>query len=549
MAEPSASGITIEEESGPEQAIGRVPTSIAAFVGRTLKGPVNRPREVRSFQEFARIFGGLWQPAPLSYAIEQYFDNGGRTAIVVRIANGGRPPTLSLATGAAPLTLIGLAPGTREYLRAAVDYDGIGANENDRFNLVVQRVRAPGSELIEDQEIFSRLSVAVDSGRFVADVLPESRLVRLLGEVPAARPLPTTAAAGAPVAGYVGSNPDGDDGAPLTDYDVIGSAVLGTGVFALRAAPYFNFLCIPPLARDEDVGAAALLVAGRFCRQHHALLLVDPPASWTTVEAALAGQRDWPFRSDHAVMYFPRIVAFDRLRGRHEIFGSAAAAAGLIARGDQGSPVWASVDAGLLRPGLRPACAVRVSEGARLASLGINVLHAVRAAEKLPCVPRTLAAGTPGSSDWKHLGARRLALLIVASIERGTRWMLFAGNGPESWARATAQVSAFLEGLAAEGAFGDRQREENYFVICDQRVNDPEAVEAGRTSLLYGIAASRPGEFHACLVTHHAGMSRSRLVSVNRLVTCGKRVEAEVEAAIIALGLSGSPRPRAHRQR
>ena len=33
--------------------------------------------------------------------------------------------------------------------------------------------------------------------------------------------------------GYVDSNPDGDDGAPLTDYDVIGSPEAGTGLFAL----------------------------------------------------------------------------------------------------------------------------------------------------------------------------------------------------------------------------------------------------------------------------------------------------------------------------
>jgi phage tail sheath protein FI len=538
VAERSVSGITIEEDSGPEQAISRVPTSVTAFVGRTLKGPVNQPLEVRSFQEFALVFGGLWQPSPLSYAIEQYFENGGRRAIVVRVANGGRPPTLTLAAGGAPLRLAGLAPGTREYLRAAVDYDGLRPEDRARFNLVVQRVRAPGSELIDDQEIFPRLSVAPESTRFVADVLSESRLVRLVGAPPATRPLPTVAPAGTGAAGYVASNSDGDDGAPLTDYDLIGSAVLGTGIFALRAAPYFSLLCIPPLARELEVGAAALLVAGRFCREHHALLLVDPPAAWTTVEGALAGQRDWPFRSDHAVMYFPRLVAFDRLRGRHEIFGSAAAAAGLIARADESYPVWAAADeSAALRPGLRPACAVSEAESARLASLGINVLAAVRAPGGAPRTLRTLASGTPGSAGWQHLGPRRLALLVVASIERGTRWMQFSPNGPATWARARAQVSEFLEALAAEGAFGDRKRGENYFVICDRRVNDADAVGAGRVSLLYGIAASRPGEFHACLVSHEAGASRSRVVTVNRLATCGKRVEAEIEAAIIASGV------------
>jgi phage tail sheath protein FI len=148
---------------------------------------------------------------------------------------------------------------------------------------------------------------------------------------------------------------------------------------------------------------------------------------------------------------------------------------------------------------------------------------------------RTLASASPGSSDWKYLGARRLALMILASIERGTRWLLFVRNATENWSRAALQVGSFLQGLADEGAFAGRDRGENYFVICDERVNGAQDVASGRVSLLFGIAASRPGEFHACLVTHQAGASRARLVSVNRLATCGKRVEAEIETAIIRL--------------
>ena len=86
------------------------------------------------------------------------------------------PPTAGSA-----LRLIALNPGSREYLRASVDYDGIGATEPDRFNLVIQRVRSAASELIEDQEIFRRGSILPDSGRFIVDVLLESRLVRVTG--------------------------------------------------------------------------------------------------------------------------------------------------------------------------------------------------------------------------------------------------------------------------------------------------------------------------------------------------------------------------------
>ena len=60
------------------RVIARAATNIAAFVGRALKGPVNEPVPVRSFADYSRVFGGLWQPSTLSYAVEQFFENGGR---------------------------------------------------------------------------------------------------------------------------------------------------------------------------------------------------------------------------------------------------------------------------------------------------------------------------------------------------------------------------------------------------------------------------------------------------------------------------------------
>ena len=219
------------EQPGSIRVIARAATSIAAFIGRALKGPVNEPVPVRSFADYTRVFGGLWQPSTMSYAVEQFFENGGRCAIIVRVVNGARPPTLTLPTASGKLILRGVGAGSREFLRASVDYDAIEPKETDRFNLVVQRVRTAGSEQIEDQEIFRRLSITPGSDRFIADMLLESRLARVQGSVPTERPARTPPAASGAVIGYTPSNPDGDDGGPITDYDIIGSAQLGTGIF------------------------------------------------------------------------------------------------------------------------------------------------------------------------------------------------------------------------------------------------------------------------------------------------------------------------------
>ena len=536
MTERGAPGLELARIR-TEPIIARLPSAVTVFVGRTLKGPVQRPITVASFAEFQQVFGGLWQPSTLSYAVEQFFEHGGGHAIIVRVANGARPPTITLPAGSGTLRLAGVNPGSREYLRASVDYDGIPEGDGDRFNLVIQRVRSSGSELIEDQEIFRRASLRPDSGRHLVGLLLQSRLARAVEPLPVQRPNRSAGPGGSAI-GYAFSNADGDDGGPLTDYDIIGSAAASTGLFALSAADGFNFLCIPPLSRDHDVGLSALLVAARYCRERHAMLIVDPPASWSTAREALDSMRTWPFRSDNAVMYYPRVQALDRLRGRLETFASCGAVAGMLARSDEISPLWstAASDAVTLRPGMQPAVPVGDADRLRLAQVGINTLSLPRTASGSSGVSldaRTLAAGGSGFSDWKYLSARRLGLWVAASVERGTRWVLLEQNGPATWARARGLVDTFLEVLAEQGAFAGADARDRYFVICDERVNRADTVADGRVNLLFGFATTRPGEFDAWLVTHHPAASRVRPVSVNRLATSRQRVEWEIETAIL----------------
>lgn len=493
-------------------------TARAAFVGRTLRGPVNQPVLLTGFAEFQHIFGGLWQPSPLGYAIEHFFDNGGREALVVRVVNGARAATLTLHAGAQAMTLRAVRPGTREFLRASVDYDNVAATAVE-FNLVVQRVRVHGTAQVEDQEIFSRLSILPEAERYVGEVLASSELIQIVGAVPTERPDQTLDAGSGLPTGYVNSNADGDDGAPLTDYDLIGSAVDQTGLFALDNVEYFNLLCIPPLSRDQDVGPSVMLVAARYCKARRALLVINPPAGWHTAEDALHGMRDWNSSSENALMYFPRILAYDKLRGHFESFAPCGAVAGLLARSDEASPVWGPMKVGdaILRPGYRPSCLVTEDKRMRLAALGVNTIQAVRSATRIGVQPRTLAAGTAGAADWQNLGARRLALFILNSLERGTRWVVLTKSPAEVAELATAQVHDFFERLHASGAFGARSLEDAFFVICDQRVNPIERTVPNAFQIVVGFAAGRQGEFHSFRISHSAAGSKVTPVSLNRL--------------------------------
>lgn len=455
---------------------------------------MNVPVLVTSFGQFQHVFGGLWQPSTLAYAVEQFFDNGGREALIVRVVNGARTATLSIPAGAQTLELRAVRPGTREYLRASVDHDNIADPESGEFNLTVQRVRTLGTQQVEDQEIYPRLSVLEGAEHYVGTAFIGSQLVRLAGDVPVQRPDRTLDAASGLAIGYVNSAGDGDDGAPLTDYDLIGSKVDGTGLFALERADFFNLLCIPPVARNQDVGLAVLLVASRYCRDRRALLIVDPPADWQTADEALRALRRWDFASDHAFMYFPRLLAHDKLRGDIEVFAPCGAVAGTLARGDDNAPVWAerNEDA-VLRPGYRPACLVTEDRRIRLAARGVNTLRASRAVLASSLAPRTLVAGSSGPAEWQYLAPRRLALLILGSIERGTHWVVLTRPQREVRAQAQAQVEAFFDRLHADGAFGARPSRESYFVRCE---------EGADFQITVGFVAARAGEFRVFRIMH-----------------------------------------------
>jgi phage tail-like protein len=89
MPEHLFPGVFVEEAASGMRAIAGVPTATAAFVGATASGPVETPRMVGSFAEYEAQFGGLSADMPLGYAVQHYFLNGGREAVIARVAPVG----------------------------------------------------------------------------------------------------------------------------------------------------------------------------------------------------------------------------------------------------------------------------------------------------------------------------------------------------------------------------------------------------------------------------------------------------------------------------
>src|SRR3954471_5991940 len=146
---PTYPGVYIEEVPSGVHTITGVATSITAFVGYAPRGPANEPTLVQSFSEYTRVFGGLSSLSTMSYAVQQFFANGGRDALIVRAvhlsADGGATPaskgTVTVGTTPDDLGLEAASEGSwSENLKVRVDYETSdkGSGSPTLFNVLVK---------------------------------------------------------------------------------------------------------------------------------------------------------------------------------------------------------------------------------------------------------------------------------------------------------------------------------------------------------------------------------------------------------------------------
>jgi integrase len=134
---PTYPGVYIQELPSAVHAITGVATSITAFVGFTARGVDNRAEQIFSFANYERLFGGLAPDSEVSYAVQQFFANGGTEAYVVRVPRHGAKGAQVVFNS---LTFTALSSGTWADGRLIldVDYNGVDQSKDaTAFNLTV----------------------------------------------------------------------------------------------------------------------------------------------------------------------------------------------------------------------------------------------------------------------------------------------------------------------------------------------------------------------------------------------------------------------------
>ena len=535
---PSYPGVYISELPSGQRPIAPVPTNIAVFVGRAPIGPADAPITIFNFGDYTRLFGGLSFGHPISYAVQDFFANGGAQAIIVRLfeSEADKGDGVARLQFAVPgisfppsLALKAASPGDwGNTVRASVDFTGItgesvkqfsklyGLGQSDLFNLTITQYDASGRTISSERY----LNVSANSmgksaafpnrlDRVLADQSNLAR-VEVLSEAP-------------PSDGAVAAGSGGNDGTYLSTTTYLGNRSRKTSLYMLEKVELFNLLCIPPDRRilpnepeeDQDLDPVIRQAAATWCADRRAFFIVDPPVSWSdkarqgrisaidpeTVGIKGTNSAGAPVARNAAV-YFPRIWKEDILmEGKLALFPVCGTIAGVIAATDAAGGVWkapAGLDAGLANVA-QIEFDLTDAENGQLNPLGINCLRDFPVIGPVVWGARTLSGADELEDDYKYIPVRRLTLFIEESICRGTQWAVFEPNDEALWSSLRLSAAAFLEDLARQGAFY------NYAVTCDATPTTPNDIANGVVNILVQFAPVKPAEFVGIRIQQPAG--------------------------------------------
>lgn len=479
MSEAVDRGITVTEIASMDQPIDVCPETTVAFVGRALRGPLNTPVLVENFGEFRRRFGDVWGRSSLGPAAKQFFEHGGKRLYIVRVANNARAAMLCLPASGSALVLRAVEPGSTEAIRAAIDYDGIGDDVDELFNLTLQRVN-PGTGLVIDQEFFRKLSWKEAADSFAADVLLNSEIARVEHPYPTHRPERTLAAESAYHSTFVDPVQAGTDGIELTNYDLIGSRRDRSGLFALEQIEQFDVLYLPPPGKGKDVGPAAILAADMYSRERGAVLIVDPLSEWKTAQDAVAGVRELGYASPNMLGYFPRVV--ERSSGDGMPRPAGGAIAGLLCKQDRMYGPWLNLDqeAMGLQHRLRPVIDLDDMDERLLNHAGLNTVVRGSVGKTRLSGSVTMGRGSETHRRFARLPVRRFSLQVVNTIARATRWAVFERGDTTLAERIRGQILTYLNCLNDLGAFAG----DGFMVQCDAGVSKRSASNEHSVTIL-----------------------------------------------------------------
>jgi phage tail sheath protein FI len=489
-------GVYVEEIPSGVRTITGVATSIGLFIGWAARGPIDKATRLASFADYERTYGGLDQRTLLGYAVQQFFNNGGSDAYVIRLVASGTGVTAATAAQitAGGITFTAASPGVwaRQYGVTVTPRQGVA----DRFTVQVVDSTNPKVTL----EVFENLSNNTTDGRFV-EAMINGRSSFITAQAGSGNPSQDTV-----------NFTTGDDGDVL-DPNSTNAALQSTFNAAVRdlfekgkladRLDLFNIVCVP-----GDSDQTTIQDLQEKCKARRALLLVDctQTAHVDGAVAELAGLNG--SEPSYAAYYFPWVLAADPLQqGAVHAFPPCGFVAGVYARTDAARGVWkapAGTEA-TLTGALGFAVPMSDAENGDLNPHGVNCLRTLPVYGNVIWGARTMDGDNDRASEWKYVPVRRMALFLEESLFRGTQWVVFEPNDEPLWAQIRLNIGAFMQTLFRQGAFEGRTPREAYFVKCDGETTTQADIDLGIVNIYVGFAPLKPAEFVVIHIQQIAG--------------------------------------------
>ncbi|MGH7491701.1 MAG: phage tail sheath family protein [bacterium] len=550
MPEYLTPGLYFDLHDAAPPVIRRVRADIAGFVGLAERGPLDQPVRIESWRQFQARFGNFMPYSFLAYVVKGFFENGGRTCFIQRVAG------ITAAKASLPLKH---ADG-KEVIRIFAANEGEWGNHitvtltqinrnNLTFSLHATRHR-------RDRESFPNLSLKSEERRYFVRVInegdertPPSQWIRAEdkidpGTLRTSDLLPDPVESG--LRNGIGFLIGGQDGlASLTktdflrnpspnangkkglsafeDVDAIG--IVGIPDIHIRPAapskqppelpprdscmprpeppplpqPALPLTELPPIFSDTAVEEIQHAMIEHCELQKDRVALLDAPLQGRIGRPpTLAEIQQWRSKFDSergfAALYYPWVKVVDPLH----LDGSPVRPvppcghiAGLCARSDFTVGVHkAPANAELF---WAEDVTVEVNDESQgvLNPDSINCLRPFPGRGIRVYGARTLTT----NPDWRYLNVRRLLLMIEEAVDEATQWAVFEPHDFNLRQALVMSISSFLDTLWRQGALVGATAKEAFFVKCDDTNNPSEIVDQGKLIAEVGVAPAKPAEF------------------------------------------------------
>lgn len=568
MPEYLTPGVYFEFRDASPPVIRRIRTDITGFVGLAERGPLHQPVQIESWRQFQAQFGSFVPYSFLAYSVKGFFENGGRTCFIVRIAGH------TAAKAARTLK----NKRNRDVLRISAANEGIWGNkiaviltqvfpDKCEFSLLITRNRL-------EQESFPNLSLRAENKRYFARIINEGDdrtarsqwvqvedLIHWTGPC-AADDLPNAAQSGfVNHVGFLESGRDGVASVTIDDFLGVSDPFIRErkGLSAFDHVDAIGIICVPdihiqpalfatappattpqdpclpcslptPTAVPSDLNGfelppqfseAEIITVQRamieHCeRQKDRVAILEAPLRRNSSESlTLAEVLDWrsQFESERGfgAFYYPWIKMIDplRLNGNPvRTVPPCGHVAGLYARSDFTIGVHKAPANAELFWAEDITVEINDERQAILNPEGINCLRAFPGRGIRVYGGRTVSS----NPDWRYVNVRRLMLMIEEAVDEATQWSVFEPHDFNLRQTLVLSVSSFLESLWRQGALVGATAQEAFFVKCDETNNPPEVVDQGRLVADIGVAPTKPAEF----VVFRVGRTLEELEIVER---------------------------------